>query len=135
MKAAKTMDIVRKNVVFDASDIEAETSFWTNVLGGQVSDEDSNDPRWRDIVVDGEIQVSVQHAPDHIAPTWPAGEDDQHQQLHYDLTVASAEFEASCQEVLALGAHSLQEPRDLEAAHGFHVFADPAGHPFCICWG
>ena len=23
---------------------------------------------------------------------------------------------------------------DLDAAHGFIVYADPAGHPFCLCW-
>ena len=23
----------------------------------------------------------------------------------------------------------------IDAAAGFQVYADPAGHPFCLCWG
>ena len=28
----------------------------------------------------------------------------------------------------------LKSADDLEAAEGFQVYADPAGHPFCLCW-
>lgn len=129
------MKIITKHIVFDAADIDAETAFWANVLHGEVRDEDRNDPTWRDVVVDGVTQVAVQHAPDHVAPTWPADDGDQQMQLHYDLYVERADYDAASHEVLELGARSLQEPRDLAAVHGFHVFADPAGHPFCICWG
>lgn len=24
---------------------------------------------------------------------------------------------------------------DPDAAEGFHVYVDPGGHPFCLCWG
>lgn len=37
-------------------------------------------------------------------------------------------------EVMALGARLLQKAADPSAEHGFQVYADPAGHPFCLCW-
>jgi hypothetical protein len=37
--------------------------------------------------------------------------------------------------VTALGARLLKPADDLGAAEGFQVYADPAGHPFCLCWG
>lgn len=37
--------------------------------------------------------------------------------------------------VLANGATLLRESEDPNAAEGFQVYADPAGHPFCLCWG
>jgi hypothetical protein len=38
-------------------------------------------------------------------------------------------------EVVALGARRLQAADDLAADGGFQVYADPAGHPFCLSWG
>jgi hypothetical protein len=35
---------------------------------------------------------------------------------------------------MALGARLLQAA-DLTSRSGFQVYADPAGHPFCLCWG
>lgn len=26
-------------------------------------------------------------------------------------------------------------PPSARAAEGYQVYADPAGHPFCLCWG
>jgi hypothetical protein len=40
---------------------------------------------------------------------------------------------AAHDEVVSLGARVLQKG-DFEAASGFQVYADPAGHPFCLCW-
>ncbi|HWE63967.1 MAG TPA: VOC family protein [Chloroflexota bacterium] len=34
-----------------------------------------------------------------------------------------------------LGARLLKAADDPTAAEGFQVYADPAGHPFCLCWG
>ncbi len=49
------------------------------------------------------------------------------QQLHLDVEVDDAD-EAELA-VLALGATRLPDPSDAE---DFRVFADPAGHPFCL---
>ena len=73
------MKINRRVIVFDANDVEAESSFWAGLLGGEVDREDD----WHSIVVDGEWIMGVQHAPNHVAPQWPAGP--QQQQVHLDL--------------------------------------------------
>ncbi|APX33420.1 glyoxalase [Brachybacterium sp. P6-10-X1] len=132
------MRIMTRFIVLDASDIDTEAAFWAAVLGGTVraSTENSAYPDWRDIQVDGETVLGVQLAPDHVPPQWPGTSPDrQRQQLHWDLYVARDEVESACREVAGLGASLLQRSDDPEAADGFHVFADPAGHPFCICWG
>jgi hypothetical protein len=54
------------------------------------------------------------------------------QQLHLDLSVASAdELVAQHERVLALGARLLRD-RFNDREEPLYVFADPAGHPFCI---
>jgi hypothetical protein len=55
------------------------------------------------------------------------------QQVHLDLHVADPR--AAHEEAIALGARLLQPAPDLDAAEGHQVYADPAGHPFCIGWG
>jgi predicted enzyme related to lactoylglutathione lyase len=121
------MRISRQVVVFDAADIARESAFWASVLGGTVVPDDDGD--WNSIVVDGQDVVDVQHAPDHVRPEWPDGTP---QQIHLDLYVD--DVKAAHDEVMALGAEVLA-PADLDAPSGFQVYADPAGHPFCLCWG
>ena len=67
--------------------------------------------------------VAFQRVADYRAPDWP---DPAHpQQLHLDVMVDDpAEAEPL---VLALGARRLGGP-DTD----FRVYADPAGHPFCL---
>ncbi len=131
------MHILKKYVVFDAADIDREATFWASILGGTVGNVENFDPgSWRDVIVDGQVALAVQHAPDHQAPNWPPRDDaDQRQQAHYDLIVERDAVEAAKEEALGLGATLLREAPDTTVGHGFHVFADPEGHPFCICWG
>jgi hypothetical protein len=119
------MDIMRQTIVFDAPDLAVESSFWAGLLGGTVQADDD----WHSIVVDGEHRMAIQLAPDHVAPDWPNGTP---QQIHLDLHVA--DVRTAHQEVVAAGARVLQVA-DLDTAEGFQVYADPAGHPFCLCWG
>jgi catechol 2,3-dioxygenase-like lactoylglutathione lyase family enzyme len=60
-----------------------------------------------------------QLAPGHRAPTWP--DTAVPQQIHLDIMVESVA--RATPHVLALGAIQLD---------GEGVFADPAGHPFCL---
>lgn len=81
---------------------------------------------------DGEWVMGVQHAPDHVPPDWPGGP--QQQQVHLDLHVDDL---AEAQErVASLGGRCLQEARrpadNPEGSEMFAVWADPAGHPFCL---
>jgi catechol 2,3-dioxygenase-like lactoylglutathione lyase family enzyme len=109
-------------VVFDASDLEAESAFWAEILGGEVQ----RDSDWHLVVVDGEPRVGVQFAPDHVPPVWPDGEPPQ--QIHLDLWVE--DFAAAHDEVLRLGARVLRPAQGATAGDDFQVYADPAGHPF-----
>ena len=121
------VSFIRQVVVFDAADISAESAFWGAMLGGRVVD---NDDRFH-VVIDGEGQwrIGVQLAPDHVKPDWPDGEP---QQVHLDLHVEDGP--AAHARALELGAVVLYEG-DTSAAHDHNVYADPAGHPFCIGWG
>lgn len=122
-------DVVRINhqvVVFDAADLDAESGFWAAVLGGTVDAEDD----WHMVMVDGSARVGVQLAPNHVPPEWPDGA--QQQQIHLDLWVD--DFDAAHAEVMALGARVLKPAEDRDEPDNFQVYADPAGHPFCLCW-
>jgi predicted enzyme related to lactoylglutathione lyase len=86
---------------------------------------------WHTVMdADGVPRVGVQLAPDHVPPDWPDGWPPQ--QVHVDLWVD--DLAAAHDEVMALGARLLQEADDVDADEGWQVYADPAGHPFCLCW-
>lgn len=120
------MRILHQVVVFDASDLDAESAFWAGVLGGEIDRERD----WHMVIVDGEPRIGVQLAPDHVPPDWPAG--DPPQQVHVDLWVD--DFASAHEEVMALGARVLQPARGSAVGDDFQVYADPAGHPFCLCF-
>ena len=123
------MKITRQVIVFDAADLAAESSFWAGVLGGRVIADD--DDGWHSVLdADGQWRIGVQLAPNHVPPEWPHGAP---QQVHLDLHVEDAA--TAHDEVIALGACLLQTADDLDALEGHQVYADPAGHPFCIGWG
>ncbi|NLI18565.1 MAG: VOC family protein [Actinomycetales bacterium] len=121
------MRITRQMVIFDAPDLAAESTFWAGLLDGTVAADDD----WHTVLVDGEPRLGFQLAPNHVPPEWPGGE--QQQQLHLDLYVD--DVPAAHERAIALGARLLQAAPDLDAPEGFQVYADPAGHPFCLCWG
>jgi catechol 2,3-dioxygenase-like lactoylglutathione lyase family enzyme len=121
------MEITRRIVVLDAPDLAVESTFWAAVLGGTVDAEDD----WHSVYVEGRPVLGVQLAPDHVPPDWPGSAVPQ--QMHLDLYVA--DVRAAHDEAIALGARLLQPADDLDADGGFIVYADPAGHPFCLCWG
>jgi predicted enzyme related to lactoylglutathione lyase len=120
------MRVKRQIIVFDAADLAAESSFWAGLLGGTVAQDDD----WHNILVDGEWRMGIQLAPNHVPPDWPDGAP---QQIHLDLWVD--DLQAAHEQALSLGARLLKPADDLEATEGYQVYADPAGHPFCLCWG
>ena len=106
------------HVIIDCPDPDVLATFYSELLGLPVT------YRSDDFVVVARDATSsgfaFQLAPDHRPPQWP---DPAHpQQVHLDVMVddvAAAELK-----VEALGATRLPA--------GEHVFADPAGHPFCL---
>jgi len=120
------MNPIRTVVVFDAADLPAESTFWAAMLDGYVFDDETFHT-----VIDaaGEWRIGVQLAPQHTPPDWPNGAP---QQVHLDLHVNDPV--KAHEQAMGLGARLLQAD-DLESDEGHQVYADPAGHPFCIGWG
>lgn len=108
-------------LVIDTPDPSGLAAFYQELLGMQrVQDEGG----W---VVIGDAPdrpgLAFQHAPDLQAAEWPDPE--RPQQMHLDIMVS--DLDQAEKEALALGA------RRLGGGDRFRVFADPAGHPFCLC--
>lgn len=105
------------HLILDCPDPRALAAFYSALLGQPVT-YDSDD-----FVVVAESDttsgLAFQLAPGHLAPTWPLPGISQ--QMHLDIMVENV-AEAT-PGVLALGAKKLD---------GEGVFADPAGHPFCL---
>jgi predicted enzyme related to lactoylglutathione lyase len=114
-----------RQIVLDAADVEAESAFWAGLLDGTVE----GGERWRNIWVDGGWALAVQHAPEHVPPDWPDGAP---QQIHLDFYLE--DLESAHQKVLELGGRVLKAEDNPVTPKGFRVYADPAGHPFCLCW-
>jgi catechol 2,3-dioxygenase-like lactoylglutathione lyase family enzyme len=110
----------------DCPDPRALAAFYAAVLGGEVKQDSES---WYDLYVPGGTRLAFQRAPDHRPPSWPRGGDNS-QQLHLDFDVT--DIDRAEEQVLALGATPL-DTDDQGGARGFRVYADPAGHPFCLC--
>ncbi|MEW2432520.1 VOC family protein [Micromonospora sp. NPDC047644] len=115
-----------RSVVIDCPDPQALAAFYAELLGVPFAEGDSDDD-W--VVLGGppghQPRLAFQRALNLRPPVWPDPE--RPQQFHLDVTVD--DIEAAEKAALALGARRL--PGEGE---GFRVYADPAGHPFCLCW-
>ncbi|MGW3818635.1 VOC family protein [Streptomyces sp. NPDC005046] len=109
-------------VVLDCPDPRALAAFYAEVLGGTVTGDDD----WIDLELPGGRTLAFQAAPGHVPPRWPAP--DAPQQFHLDLTVE--DLDVAEKGVLELGARPLDTE---DRSRSFRVYADPAGHPFCLC--
>lgn len=110
------------SVVLDCPDPPALARFYSQLLGLPVTRTDDD---WVDISDGRGVRLSFQQAPDHQPPRWP--DPAFPQQFHLDVRVDDVDEAES--RVLALGATRLA------AGEGrFRVYADPAGHPFCLEW-
>lgn len=115
-----------ESVVLDAADTETLARFYEQLLGFQRMRQDGD---WIDLDSGQGWTLSFQHAPDHQPPRWP---DPEHpQQSHLDLRVD--DIESAEAQTLALGATRLDKDAS-DASATFRVYADPAGHPFCLCF-
>jgi len=109
------------HVVLDCADAQQLAEFYSALLGFPIT---YSAPDW--VVVaenDHSSGLAFQPVPHYLPPLWP----DQvpGQQLHLDVMVDDPD--AADEWVLGLGARRL--PTDDDRSH---VYADPAGHPFCL---
>ena len=116
-------------VVLDCPDVRELARFYQALLGGVV---DRPDPRWAvnddfaTLHTDTGLVFAFQRVTDYQAPRWP--DPTRPQQFHLDLDVP--DLDQAHEQVLGLGATLLQAD-----ARGWRIFADPAGHPFCLLKG
>lgn len=123
--AVPTMGVVG----LDCPDTRRLADFYARMLGWKI-DEARSDSSWTEVVdEEGRRRLAFQEAPGFVPPEWPSAEHSQ--QFHLDLDVPPARIEEAEREVLELGARLVQD--DGDGARSFRVYADPAGHPFCLC--
>lgn len=104
----------------DAPDAAALARFYANLLGWEVT----YDGPEGSLATDGAKSLMFQQVGDYTPPQWP---DPAHpQQAHFDMFVD--DLEASGARARELGATRLEG-----GGERFHVYADPAGHTFCLC--
>jgi len=127
-------------VVLDCTDARVLAEFYRRLLGLRYRPGDEPpptgepDPRGTDWLVlrdpAGNNRVAFQQVAELPRATWPEGPVPQ--QLHLDLTVPKkAELDVQHERALALGARLLHDRSD-DPEEPLRVYADPAGHPFCI---
>jgi glyoxalase superfamily protein len=129
-----------RQVVLDSTDARALAEFYRRLLGlayrpGDEPPADGEpDPQGQDWLVlqdgAGSGRIAFQQVTELPEVTWPTGPVPQ--QLHLDLTVATAaDLDAQHERALALGARLLLD-RSGDPEEPLRVYADPADHPFCI---
>ena len=129
-----------RSVVLDTTDVRGLAEFYRELLGYHYrpGDEpppgDESDTTGRDwlVLLDpaGKARLAFQQVGQMAATTWP--EDGIPQQLHLDLSVPTVEeLVGQHERALSLGARLLYDRFD-DPVEPLYVFADPAGHPFCI---
>jgi catechol 2,3-dioxygenase-like lactoylglutathione lyase family enzyme len=138
-RMAKTFPTLR-SVVLDTTDARALAEFYRQLLGYDYRPGDEPpppgepDPHGEDwlVLVDpaGKARLAFQQVAELARSTWP--EDGVPQQLHLDLSVSTVEeLVAQHAMALSLGASLLYDRFD-HPIEPLYVYADPAGHPFCI---
>lgn len=132
-----------RQVVLDTTDARMLAEFYRQLFGLEYRQSDippppgEPDPQGQDWLVlrnpHGGPQLAFQQTEDARPSTWPDGAVPQ--MLHLDTTVPSlAELENQRRRAEDLGARVLLDRTDNEG-EPLYVFADPAGHPFCIFVG
>ncbi|MFE6285976.1 VOC family protein [Streptomyces sp. NPDC057877] len=111
-------------VALDCPDPRALAGFYAGILGGEVEAEDAE---WVVLKVPGGQTLAFQGVAGFTPPEWPRAHRNS-QQLHLDLTVE--DLDAAERGVLELGAKVLDAE---DRSRSWRVYADPAGHPFCLC--
>lgn len=145
MDAEQNFPVIRQTVL-DTTDPRGLAEFYRQLFGlsYRAGDEPPPagraDPRGDDWLVlrnpagGGEAgDLAFQKVDELRQSTWPDAAVPQ--QLHLDTTVPSAEdLAVQHQRALALGAKMLLD-RSADQDEPLYVYADPAGHPFCIFVG
>ena len=112
--------------VLGTPDTRGLARFYQRLLGWPIRDDEDD---WATLrPADGGTGLSFQLETDHVPPVWPSESGRQQMQIHLDLQVddlaAAAEV---AEEAGARRIGGYDDPHEL-----VRVYADPAGHPFCL---
>lgn len=131
-----------RQVVLDTTDARRLAEFYRELFGlvYRAGDEPpppgAPDPQGADWLVlrnPGGVPLAFQQVASLPPSTWP--DDGVPQQLHLDATVPDvAALDRQHERALALGARLLHDRSD-DPEEPLRVYADPAGHPFCLFVG
>lgn len=129
---------VLMHTALDAVDCRGLAEFYRELLGLRYrpgDEPDGTDADWLVLVDEAGERVLAFNQVDKLErPTWPASEDVP-KQMHQDYRVPSIEeLERQRQRAEGLGATLLYD-RSADEGEPLYVFADPAGHPFCVLVG
>ena len=131
---------VIRQTVLDTTDPRRLAEFYRQVFGLRYCPGDEPpepgqpDPHGQDWLIltspaDGPT-LAFQKVGELPEATWPNGPVPQ--QLHLDATVPTvADLDVQHERALALGARLLEDRSD-DPQEPLRVYADPAGHPFCL---
>lgn len=111
-----------RSVVLDTRDPRGLASFWADLLGGTIVEDDDD---WVVVAEPNGRRLAFQLSPEHHPPRFPDPEGSQ--QVHFDIDVD--DVDAAEAAVRKLGATRVDEAPD---GDDFRVFRDPAGHTFCL---
>jgi catechol 2,3-dioxygenase-like lactoylglutathione lyase family enzyme len=130
-----------RQVVLDSTDARGLAEFYRQLLGLRYRPGDEppadgapDDSDWL-VLVDatGTRRLAFQQVDELPRPTWPDGAVPQ--QLHLDMRVDTIDaLDRQRDRAVELGAEIRRDGRD-DPEEAIYVFADPAGHPFCIFVG
>jgi catechol 2,3-dioxygenase-like lactoylglutathione lyase family enzyme len=129
-----------RQVVLDCTDARRLAEFYRQLLGLRYRPGDeppasgAPDPAGQDWLVlhdgAGGAVVAFQQVAELPEATWPGGT--RPQQLHLDLSVpTAADLDVQHERAMSLGARLLYD-RSGDPEEPLRVYADLAGHPFCV---
>jgi catechol 2,3-dioxygenase-like lactoylglutathione lyase family enzyme len=132
--------VALRQVVLDTTDARRLAEFYRQLLGFSYRPGDepppagAPDPLGQDWLVlrhpTSGWRVAFQQVQELPEATWPDGP--RPQMLHLDLTVPTVDaLNSEHTRALDLGARLLRDRSD-DPEEPLRVYADPAGHPFCI---
>ncbi|MEV0049739.1 VOC family protein [Saccharopolyspora shandongensis] len=125
-----TMTTTLRLVAFaiDCPDPRALAEFYGRLLGWEIDESETEDD-WVELADPaGGAGLGFQRDPGYRPPTWPSREVPQ--MMHLDIRVSA--LAEGHEQAIAAGATPLPQPPDQQGA-SWRVYADPAGHPFCLC--
>jgi Glyoxalase-like domain len=108
------------SVTLDCPDAGALAAFYAEITGGKITFLHDS---WATVRCPGG-RIDFQTAPAYTPPTWP--DKASSMQMHLDFDVD--DLDATERRALAAGATKY----DVQPNEHCRVYADPAGHPFCL---